>query len=139
MQVGQVKDTPHPPLPPPPSPAAICALSSDLGMMTFSASLRSRKVTGRASAALSPSERGQIRPVGRIDAHVVGVRLEDRLRAVLAALGDRPKRFIYISSTGVYGDADGAIVDEDTPCRPRRSGGLACLAAECLLAAGLPA
>jgi nucleoside-diphosphate-sugar epimerase len=38
--------------------------------------------------------------------------------------------FIYISSTGVYGDAAGAWVDERTPCDPRREGGRAALAAE---------
>jgi nucleoside-diphosphate-sugar epimerase len=38
--------------------------------------------------------------------------------------------FIYISSTGVYGDADGDWVDETTACRPLREGGKACLAAE---------
>ena len=41
-----------------------------------------------------------------------------------------PKLFVYISSTGVYGDADGDWVDEATPCRPLREGGRACLAAE---------
>jgi nucleoside-diphosphate-sugar epimerase len=39
-------------------------------------------------------------------------------------------RFIYISSTGVYGDAEGAWVDEKSECRPAREGGRACLAAE---------
>jgi nucleoside-diphosphate-sugar epimerase len=38
--------------------------------------------------------------------------------------------FLYISSTGVYGDADGEWVDETTPCAPSREGGRACLAAE---------
>lgn len=38
--------------------------------------------------------------------------------------------FVYISSTGVYGDADGEWVDEATPTRPLREGGRACLAAE---------
>ena len=41
---------------------------------------------------------------------------------------------LYISSTGVYGDADGEWVDETTPCRPAREGGKACLAAEQVLA-----
>jgi nucleoside-diphosphate-sugar epimerase len=44
-------------------------------------------------------------------------------------------RFLYISSTGVYGDADGAWVDERTECRPEREGGRACLAAEGAIAA----
>jgi nucleoside-diphosphate-sugar epimerase len=42
--------------------------------------------------------------------------------------------FIYVSSTGVYGDADGDWVDETTPCRPLREGGKACLAAEAAIA-----
>lgn len=42
--------------------------------------------------------------------------------------------FLYISSTGVYGDADGEWVDEETPCRPLRDGGRACLAAEQVIA-----
>ena len=41
---------------------------------------------------------------------------------------------IYISSTGVYGDADGDWVDEATTPRPIREGGRACLAAERVLA-----
>lgn len=42
-------------------------------------------------------------------------------------------RFLYISSTGVYGHASGEEVDEETPCAPLRDGGKACLAAEGLL------
>jgi len=37
---------------------------------------------------------------------------------------------VYISSTGVYGDADGDWVDESTVCKPLREGGAASLAAE---------
>ena len=57
------------------------------------------------------------------------------LANVLAALGDRPRRFLYVSSTGVYGPGDGGWIDEDTPCHPDREGGQACLAAEQTLAA----
>ena len=58
------------------------------------------------------------------------------LRHVLAALiteGCPVERFIYISSTGVYGQSAGEWVDEDSPCGPTREGGQACLAAEQLL------
>jgi len=58
----------------------------------------------------------------------------DGLRNVLAALPADTGRFIYISSTGVYGQTEGAWVDEESPCEPTRSGGRACLAAEQLLA-----
>ncbi|HEV3025499.1 MAG TPA: SDR family oxidoreductase [Pirellulales bacterium] len=57
------------------------------------------------------------------------------LRHVLAVLPVPKGRFIYISSTGVYGGNDGAWVDETTPCRPTRSGGRASLDAEQVLLA----
>ena len=57
----------------------------------------------------------------------------DGLRNVLAALPEPPDRFIYISSTGVYGQVDGEEVTEDSPCNPVREGGRACVAAETLL------
>lgn len=43
-------------------------------------------------------------------------------------------RFLYISSTGVYGQVAGQVVDEWSPCQPTRDGGKACLAAEQVLA-----
>jgi nucleoside-diphosphate-sugar epimerase len=42
-------------------------------------------------------------------------------------------RWIYISSTGVYGAAAGDFVDEETPPQPAREGGRASLAAEQIL------
>lgn len=44
-------------------------------------------------------------------------------------------RWIYISSTGVYGHAAGDLVDEETPPQPAREGGKASLAAERVLQA----
>jgi nucleoside-diphosphate-sugar epimerase len=52
------------------------------------------------------------------------------LRAVLDALPKPPTRFIYVSSTAVYGNCEGAWVDENTPCRPDRENGRIALAAE---------
>jgi nucleoside-diphosphate-sugar epimerase len=46
------------------------------------------------------------------------------------ALSAPPRRLVYISSTGVYGQSDGSLVDENSPCQPTRPGGRACLAAE---------
>jgi len=57
------------------------------------------------------------------------------VRNVLAALSVESGRFIYISTTGVYGDAKGGWVDEQTPPDPQRDGGRASLAAEQVLAA----
>ncbi len=56
------------------------------------------------------------------------------LSRVLAWLPPTLRRFIYISSTGVYGSFDGEWIDESAPCEPQREGGKACLAAEKLLA-----
>ncbi len=42
-----------------------------------------------------------------------------RLEHLLANLDPAPQRFIYISTTGVYGDHGGARVDEETPVNPR--------------------
>ncbi|MEO8493828.1 MAG: SDR family oxidoreductase [Planctomycetota bacterium] len=55
------------------------------------------------------------------------------LRRTLDRLPAPPRRFIYISSTGVFAQNDGQSVDEDSPCEPVREGGKACLAAEQLL------
>ena len=44
---------------------------------------------------------------------------DPRLRRFLAALGDaRPAAFVYLSTTGVYGDARGATVDESSDTAP---------------------
>jgi nucleoside-diphosphate-sugar epimerase len=59
----------------------------------------------------------------------------DGLRAVLDALPAATGRILYISSTAVYGSADGAWVDEQTPCRPDRENGRIAMTAEDLLRA----
>jgi nucleoside-diphosphate-sugar epimerase len=59
----------------------------------------------------------------------------DGLAAALRALPEQTRRIIYVSSTGVYGQADGSTVDEQSPCQPNREGGRVCLEAEQLLAA----
>lgn len=51
----------------------------------------------------------------------------------LTVSGNAP-RFIYISSTGVYGKGSGEWIDEATPPDPQREGGRASLAAEQVLA-----
>jgi nucleoside-diphosphate-sugar epimerase len=55
------------------------------------------------------------------------------LDKALRSLPPTIQRFIYISSTGVYGQVTGSEVDETSPCQPTREGGQACLAAEELL------
>ncbi len=63
------------------------------------------------------------------DKHEVYV---EGLRRTLKRL-PAPRLFIYISSTGVYGDHAGDWIDESTPPAPIDSGGEACLAAESVL------
>jgi nucleoside-diphosphate-sugar epimerase len=55
------------------------------------------------------------------------------LQNLLTCLPAGTSRFIYISSTGVFGQADGGWVDEQSECRPTRAGGVACLEAETAL------
>lgn len=69
-------------------------------------------------------------PRSGVSRHAVYV---DGLRNVLNRLSDRTARVIFTSSTGVYGQAEGDWVDEDSPCQPTREAGLALLAAEALL------
>lgn len=56
------------------------------------------------------------------------------LRTAVAALPEIPGRFLYISSTGVFGRADGELVTEATAPDPRREGGRAHWEAEQWLA-----
>ena len=67
----------------------------------------------------------------------------DGLRHVLGWLeqrGQRPRRLLFVSSTGVYGQRDGEWVDENSPCQPASWSGRVLLEAEALaLGCGLPA
>lgn len=57
------------------------------------------------------------------------------LRNVLAAVGTRAGRMIYISSSSVYGQDAGEWIDETSPTEPTTDGGRICLEAERVLAA----
>lgn len=61
----------------------------------------------------------------------------DGLGHVLGTL-PRPGRFVYVSSTGVYGQTDGGWVDETSPTQPVEESGRVVLAAERLLRAKRP-
>ncbi len=62
--------------------------------------------------------------------------LDTRMRNLLAALGPRgrgamlPRRFVYLSSSGVYGDCAGEWIDETRPPRPQTGRALRRLDAE---------
>jgi len=58
----------------------------------------------------------------------------------LSGHGQRPRRLLFVSSTGVYGQRDGEWVDEDSPTEPQGFSGQILLEAERLaLHSGLPA
>jgi len=57
----------------------------------------------------------------------------DGLRNVLNQVASRCERFIYISSSSVYGQSAGEWVDETSRCEPVQPGGQCCLAAEALV------
>lgn len=50
----------------------------------------------------------------------------------------KPNRFIYVSSSSVYGQTDGDWVDEDSPAEPQEESGQIVLEAERLLRTRLP-
>jgi nucleoside-diphosphate-sugar epimerase len=54
----------------------------------------------------------------------------DGLQAVLDVVRADAGRVLFVSSTGVYGQTGGSLVDEESPCRPIREGGRVVLAAE---------
>jgi len=68
------------------------------------------------------------------DVHVSGLaRLLDGLAVAARASGTAPPRVILSSSTGVWGDEAGGVVDESTPLRPARDSGRALAEAEAVL------
>lgn len=60
----------------------------------------------------------------------------DGLKNVLDELVGRCGRFIYVSSTSVYGQDSGEFVDESSPTEPREENGRICLDAETLVREG---
>jgi nucleoside-diphosphate-sugar epimerase len=62
----------------------------------------------------------------------VGAR-DGRLEGLLDNIRGRPKRFVYLSTTGVYGDRGGAAVDEETTPLPKSERAVRRLAAETTL------
>lgn len=55
------------------------------------------------------------------------------LARLLDNLPSAPQRFIYVSSTSVYGNGEGETVDETSPTAPVSEGGQCCMRAERLL------
>ena len=62
--------------------------------------------------------------------------MDSRTRNLLAALGQGkslPRSLIYVSTTGVYGDCAGAMIDETRPLNPQSSRAARRVDAECCL------
>jgi nucleoside-diphosphate-sugar epimerase len=57
-------------------------------------------------------------------------RNDERFERLLRRIVGRPRRLIYLGTTGVYGDHAGALVDEDTPPSPISARAVRRLAAE---------
>ncbi|MEM6656213.1 MAG: SDR family oxidoreductase [Planctomycetota bacterium] len=89
-------------------------------------------VTDRASLASLPRCDTLLFAVGydRSAEPSIGEVYVDGFRNVLDSLPAETGRVIYISTTGVYGNAGSDWVDEQTPTEPQRDGGKASLAAE---------
>jgi nucleoside-diphosphate-sugar epimerase len=62
-------------------------------------------------------------------------RADPRMARFLDALQAPPRRIVYISTSGVYGDAGGAWIDESAPLEPKTDRGQRRLHAESLLEA----
>lgn len=62
-----------------------------------------------------------------------GAAADERLDRLLGELTPAPQRFVYISTTGVYGNRDGATVDEETPVNAESGSAKRRVAAEDLL------
>ena len=60
---------------------------------------------------------------------------DERLAALLARLDPAPHRLVYLSTSGVYGDRQGSIVDESAAIRPGTTRARRRVAAEQLLTA----
>ena len=90
-------------------------------------------ITQPASLASLPSVATVLYAVG-YDRHAGTTRREVYVDGLANVLDSLPSaelaRIVYISSTGVFGQADGSWVDEDSPCQPTREGGQICLDGE---------
>lgn len=58
---------------------------------------------------------------------------DPRLNKFLKAVGDKPKRIVLISTTGVYGDSQGEWIDETTPINPKADRAVRRLSAEIII------
>lgn len=109
-----------------------------LGIVRSAASLAQLHSTGVAAAILDLDAPGGHLPQGWTrDRAVIYMApppdagdTDDRVRAFLARMAAAPVALVYLSTTAVYGDTGGAIVDESTPPAPGSARGRRRLDAE---------
>jgi len=106
-----------------------CALAAE-GVHAFAADITKPQTLPR----LPPAETVvfSVSPERKCSADLHALYVEG-LKNVLDRLVERPRRFILISTTGVFGEAVDGWIDEQTPPAPRRPAARALLAAEKLL------
>jgi nucleoside-diphosphate-sugar epimerase len=97
------------------------------GFATREASLAEIAASGASAVALNLDDGlGPADPRDDFTGHLVYYAVppaptgsaDPRLERFLAGLDGAPARFVYLSTTGVYGDRAGGPVDEDTPPAP---------------------
>jgi nucleoside-diphosphate-sugar epimerase len=108
-------------------PSGVVAIAADLAVPRSLADL-----PGRLDVVIYAAS-----PGGRDDAYyrtayVEGLR---NLLAALSAQDQHPRRIVFVSSTGVYGQTRGEWVDETSPTEPTHFSGRRLLEAEALLRA----
>ena len=87
------------------------------------------------AASLAPLL-GRAERIAHLAPPSAGGTLDTRMRSLLAALAPRgrgamlPRRFVYLSTSGVYGDCAGEWVDETRPPNPRTERAMRRLGAE---------
>jgi nucleoside-diphosphate-sugar epimerase len=110
-------------------------------------SFRSRGWSPIVCDVLAPES---LRPLPAVDVVVYAVARDRRSEASMADVYVRGlanvldrlpslNRFVYVSSSSVYGQRDGAWIDETSPTEPEEPAGQVVLEAESLLRARLPA
>jgi nucleoside-diphosphate-sugar epimerase len=105
------------------------------GFATRADSLRQIAALGAESSlldldqAVSPLDFDQDLVYYAVPPAPVGDR-DPRLERLLEHTVGRPRRFVYLSTTGVYGDRSGGVVDEQSPPTPKSARAVRRLAAE---------
>lgn len=104
-------------------PAGIAAVAGDLFDSRLPAQWPQTPIDYLVYCA-TPSQRDE---AGYRQAYVEGLQ---NVLGWLARCGQQPKRVLFVSSSGVYGQADGEWVDEQSPTEPRSFTGRIMLEAE---------